>query len=42
MTSTPSLPGGPTGSVLVVGVGALEGLGAAIARRFGARAATRC
>jgi NAD(P)-dependent dehydrogenase (short-subunit alcohol dehydrogenase family) len=25
----------PTGSVLVVGVGALEGLGAAIARRFG-------
>lgn len=29
------LPGGPTGSVLVAGVGALEGLGAAIARRFG-------
>jgi NAD(P)-dependent dehydrogenase (short-subunit alcohol dehydrogenase family) len=32
--STP-LPGGPKGSVLVAGVGALEGLGAAIARRFG-------
>ena len=29
------LPAGPTGSVLVAGVGALEGLGAAIARRFG-------
>ncbi len=35
MTSTSSLPGGPAGSVLVAGVGALEGLGAAIARRFG-------
>jgi len=33
--STSPLPGGPTGSVLVAGVGALEGLGAAIARRFG-------
>lgn len=35
MTSTSPLLGGPTGSVLVAGVGALEGLGAAIARRFG-------
>lgn len=35
MTSTSSLPGGPTGSVLVAGVGATNGLGAAIARRFG-------
>jgi NAD(P)-dependent dehydrogenase (short-subunit alcohol dehydrogenase family) len=34
MTTT-SLSGGPAGSVLVAGVGALEGLGAAIARRFG-------
>lgn len=33
--STTSLPGGPRGSLLVAGVGALEGLGAAIARRFG-------
>jgi NAD(P)-dependent dehydrogenase (short-subunit alcohol dehydrogenase family) len=32
---TTSLPGGPAGSVLVAGVGALEGLGAAIALRFG-------
>ena len=30
-----NLSGGPTGSVLVAGVGSLEGLGAAIARRFG-------
>jgi NAD(P)-dependent dehydrogenase (short-subunit alcohol dehydrogenase family) len=35
MTSTSPLPGGPTGSVLVAGVGAANGLGAAIARRFG-------
>lgn len=34
MTKAP-LAGGPAGSVLVAGVGALEGLGAAIARRFG-------
>ncbi len=34
MTST-SLPGGPDGSALVAGVGSLNGLGAAIARRFG-------
>ncbi|WP_337188060.1 SDR family NAD(P)-dependent oxidoreductase [Phenylobacterium sp.] len=32
--SSPSLPGGPSGSVLVVGVGSERGLGAAIARRF--------
>ena len=31
----PPLEGGPQGSVLVAGVGALNGLGAAIARRFG-------
>jgi NAD(P)-dependent dehydrogenase (short-subunit alcohol dehydrogenase family) len=35
MTDGASLPGGPAGSVLVVGVGATRGLGAAIARRFG-------
>jgi NAD(P)-dependent dehydrogenase (short-subunit alcohol dehydrogenase family) len=35
MASTAPLPGGPTGSVLVAGVGALNGLGAAVARRFG-------
>jgi NAD(P)-dependent dehydrogenase (short-subunit alcohol dehydrogenase family) len=35
MASTSSLPGGPAGSVLVAGVGAEAGLGAAIARRFG-------
>lgn len=33
MTTSP-LPGGPRGSVLVAGVGAHQGLGAAIARRF--------
>jgi NAD(P)-dependent dehydrogenase (short-subunit alcohol dehydrogenase family) len=35
MASTSSLPGGPAGTVLVAGVGSLNGLGAAIARRFG-------
>ncbi len=35
MTTANSLAGGPTGSVLVAGVGATAGLGAAIARRFG-------
>jgi NAD(P)-dependent dehydrogenase (short-subunit alcohol dehydrogenase family) len=35
MASISSRPGGPSGSVLVAGVGALNGLGAAIARRFG-------
>ncbi|THD61581.1 SDR family NAD(P)-dependent oxidoreductase [Phenylobacterium sp.] len=35
MTNNPSLPGGRTGSVLVAGVGSVNGLGAAIARRFG-------
>jgi len=34
MASTHPLPGGPAGSVLVAGVGAEQGLGAAIARRF--------
>jgi NAD(P)-dependent dehydrogenase (short-subunit alcohol dehydrogenase family) len=34
MASTDPLPGGPAGSVLVAGVGAELGLGAAIARRF--------
>lgn len=36
MSSTDPLPGGPAGSVLVAGVGAENGLGAAIARRFAA------
>jgi NAD(P)-dependent dehydrogenase (short-subunit alcohol dehydrogenase family) len=35
MASGSSLPGGPAGSVLVAGVGSQQGLGAAIARRFG-------
>jgi len=35
MTTVNSLAGGPVGSVLVAGVGATAGLGAAIARRFG-------
>jgi NAD(P)-dependent dehydrogenase (short-subunit alcohol dehydrogenase family) len=34
MATTSPLPGGPGGSVLVAGVGSLNGLGAAIARRF--------
>jgi len=34
MASTSSLPGGPAGSVLVAGAGSVNGLGAAIARRF--------
>ncbi len=35
MTDATSRPGGPDGSVLVAGVGSVNGLGAAIARRFG-------
>jgi NAD(P)-dependent dehydrogenase (short-subunit alcohol dehydrogenase family) len=35
MASGSPLPGGPSGSVLVAGVGSAQGLGAAIARRFG-------
>jgi NAD(P)-dependent dehydrogenase (short-subunit alcohol dehydrogenase family) len=35
MSEPADLPGGPAGSVLVAGVGAAQGLGAAIARRFG-------
>ena len=35
MPSTTSLAGGPAGSVLVAGVGSANGLGTAIARRFG-------
>ncbi len=34
MTDQTDLPGGPAGSVLVAGVGSVNGLGAAIARRF--------